>query len=268
MGVSAAFLGPSVPPREPCRQLLYSRTRRSPRPRFASGATAPSPIAARSTPFSHPDPTPLTLPDSRNPRVPRRGQAGPVSVRPRSRSALERPERRSRVKSGHPNQAYDRVGPRVPAGPPSAGVTGGPFPRPPRTTGGKRVRPQGQGGDRDRGQWRDRARDGAGPGQARARRSPSSAATPRSRAGGEQGSPTRRGRGARRHRRPARRPTRSNGSPPRSRDRFGRIDILFNNAGINIRKPPHELTARGVAYGARRQSDQRASCCRRPSIRR
>jgi 2-dehydro-3-deoxy-D-gluconate 5-dehydrogenase len=25
-------------------------------------------------------------------------------------------------------------------------------------------------------------------------------------------------------------------------DRFGRIDILFNNAGINIRKPPDELT--------------------------
>ena len=29
---------------------------------------------------------------------------------------------------------------------------------------------------------------------------------------------------------------------------LGRIDILFNNAGINIRKPPQELIARRVAH--------------------
>ena len=33
----------------------------------------------------------------------------------------------------------------------------------------------------------------------------------------------------------------SNGRLPRRKAQFDRIDILFNNAGINIRKPPQDL---------------------------
>ena len=45
----------------------------------------------------------------------------------------------------------------------------------------------------------------------------------------------------RRHRRCGR-PKTSTGRSPKSTKHFGRIDILFNNAGINIRKQPEELT--------------------------
>ena len=51
-----------------------------------------------------------------------------------------------------------------------------------------------------------------------------------------------RGRGDRRARPTSRSPSTSSAPPTRCSRSFGRIDILFNNAGINIRKPPHELT--------------------------
>ena len=41
--------------------------------------------------------------------------------------------------------------------------------------------------------------------------------------------------------------------------RFGRIDILFNNAGINIRKPPQELSLDEWHEVLECQSHERAS---------
>ena len=40
-------------------------------------------------------------------------------------------------------------------------------------------------------------------------------------------------------------------------DRFHRVDILFNNAGINIRKQPQELERRRVVEGDGHQPDER-----------
>ena len=99
-----------------------------------------------------------------------------------------------------------------------------------------------QGGHRDRAATAGSAWASPGGWPRPGPRSPSSAATPRSR-GGRGGSPRRR----------ASRPLvvtadvaepepTSTAPSPRSLDRFGRIDILFNNAGINIRKPPQDLT--------------------------
>ena len=113
------------------------------------------------------------------------------------------------------------------------------------------------GGDRDRRQRRDRSRHGA-----RAWPQAGAAVVVAARDEAKNGEAVARARGARRRRRSPSRSTsrrRRRAGPwcRRRVERFGRLDVLVNNAGTNIRKAARGVHARGVAPAARDQSHER-----------